>query len=670
MLAISVALFATLFVTMNLASAATVSWDRPAPGKINPLFVLDTVYGNIFIATSTQSNIFPNASTTALSANVICLGSDCRTIWPSSVSSVGLATTSPWIIGQVAYVADNGHVTSSATSTPTVTAPITYSGTLGSFVGGIAGTFGCTNASAGVTGCLTGADWTTFNNKQTAGNYLTALTGDVTASGPGSVAATLATVNGNVGSFTNANITVNAKGLITAAANGTSGSTFTYLFNNGSTFGTTTAATSTSIETQGVFFASSTKAASQFPLATSTLFTAGTLYVGNNAGVTSFTGSGLSIAAGALTVSGLSTTNFTSANVSQWTNDAGYLTSLGSLPFTYANFFSTSSAATTTSIHTVGIFTSSSTVAASQFPYASTTDITSALSSTTAQIISNLTPSLVLTGTGGLLGNYGGAAACTNQVVTALSNIGATTCTTVSNAMLANSTIGATSPNSTMTFGAAAALGSTFTGDINLAHSNVWSVLQSFLGNASTTQQSVFGPIFAGKLSTSTIQGDGATSTLNSTLSVSTTSQTAFMVNDGYNDPVSNVLQVKTASSTWPYDIFQGWSATSTGPIWAFDSAGHMMASSTYPTLSSCGTSPSLSNDASDYSGTITVGGVAATACTLTFGNAHTTATHCVISEQTGSTVNTSTYTETLTGFTYSQTGLTSDKLDYICTGK
>lgn len=70
-------------------------------------------------------------------------------------------------------------------------------------------------------GYLSSTDWNTFNGKQAAGNYITALTGDITATGPGSVAATLATVNGNVGSFTNANITVNAKGLITAASNGT-----------------------------------------------------------------------------------------------------------------------------------------------------------------------------------------------------------------------------------------------------------------------------------------------------------------------------------------------------------------------------------------------------------------------------------------------------------------
>lgn len=79
-------------------------------------------------------------------------------------------------------------------------------------------------ASAGVTGALTGTDWSTFNGKQAAGNYMTALTGDVTAAGPGSSAATLATVNSNVGSFTSANITVNAKGLITAASSGASNS--------------------------------------------------------------------------------------------------------------------------------------------------------------------------------------------------------------------------------------------------------------------------------------------------------------------------------------------------------------------------------------------------------------------------------------------------------------
>lgn len=76
------------------------------------------------------------------------------------------------------------------------------------------------NADATHSGQLTSTDWNTFNNKQAAGNYITALTGDITASGPGSAATTLATVNGNVGSFTNSSITVNAKGLVTAASSG------------------------------------------------------------------------------------------------------------------------------------------------------------------------------------------------------------------------------------------------------------------------------------------------------------------------------------------------------------------------------------------------------------------------------------------------------------------
>ncbi len=71
-------------------------------------------------------------------------------------------------------------------------------------------------------GYLSSTDWNTFNGKQAAGNYITALTGDATASGPGSVAITLATVNGDVGSFGSStaipSFTVNAKGLITAAS--------------------------------------------------------------------------------------------------------------------------------------------------------------------------------------------------------------------------------------------------------------------------------------------------------------------------------------------------------------------------------------------------------------------------------------------------------------------
>ena len=58
--------------------------------------------------------------------------------------------------------------------------------------------------------------------KQATGSYITALTGDATASGPGSVALTLATVNSNTGAFGSSTaiptITTNDKGLITAVS--------------------------------------------------------------------------------------------------------------------------------------------------------------------------------------------------------------------------------------------------------------------------------------------------------------------------------------------------------------------------------------------------------------------------------------------------------------------
>lgn len=60
-------------------------------------------------------------------------------------------------------------------------------------------------------------------SQSSGGDSITALTGDATATGPGSVALTLATVNANVGTFGSATqasqVTVNAKGLVTAASN-------------------------------------------------------------------------------------------------------------------------------------------------------------------------------------------------------------------------------------------------------------------------------------------------------------------------------------------------------------------------------------------------------------------------------------------------------------------
>lgn len=66
-------------------------------------------------------------------------------------------------------------------------------------------------ADTSTTGVLTSTDWNTFNSKQGSGNYITALTGDVTASGPGSVAATIANLAVTNAKIANATIDLTAK---------------------------------------------------------------------------------------------------------------------------------------------------------------------------------------------------------------------------------------------------------------------------------------------------------------------------------------------------------------------------------------------------------------------------------------------------------------------------
>lgn len=72
-------------------------------------------------------------------------------------------------------------------------------------------------------GIVSSADWNTFNNKQAAGNYITDLSGDVVATGPGAVAATiqaLAVTNAKIANST-IDLTTKVTGLLPLANGGT-----------------------------------------------------------------------------------------------------------------------------------------------------------------------------------------------------------------------------------------------------------------------------------------------------------------------------------------------------------------------------------------------------------------------------------------------------------------
>lgn len=88
-----------------------------------------------------------------------------------------------------------GLVTAAASGTTAVTSVTGTSPIISS--GGTTPAISIQTASGSQAGALSSADWTTFNGKQASGNYITALTGDMTASGPGSVAGTVALVGGS-----------------------------------------------------------------------------------------------------------------------------------------------------------------------------------------------------------------------------------------------------------------------------------------------------------------------------------------------------------------------------------------------------------------------------------------------------------------------------------------
>jgi hypothetical protein len=101
-----------------------------------------------------------------------------------------------------------------------------------------------------------------------------------------------------------------------------------------------------------------------------------------------------------------------------------------------------------------------------------------------------------------------------------------------------------------------------------------------------------------------------------------------------------------------------------TTPATKLTIAGGLSFYGTIPTLSSCGTSPTITQGSTDNAGEITEGSIA-TGCTITFAAAKTNAPFCTVTEQSGLAAS---YTISTSAITITNIGaLSSTKLDYHC---
>lgn len=208
---------------------ASYVWP-PAQAPAGGVTTLNGLSGALTLVAGAGITITPAGSNITIAAT----GGGVTSVTASSplFSSGG---TTPNLTIQVATAAQNGYLSATdwntfnnkqnaltlGNLTDVGTDGITITGGTGAVIG--AGTSISQHVSDSThNGYLSLTDWNTFNSKQAAGNYLTALTGDGTATGPGSAVFTLTTVNANIGSFGSASsvgaFTVNAKGLITAAS--------------------------------------------------------------------------------------------------------------------------------------------------------------------------------------------------------------------------------------------------------------------------------------------------------------------------------------------------------------------------------------------------------------------------------------------------------------------
>lgn len=159
----------SLVFTSFPSVSSIVSRDASANTQVNGLLATTAVVAGALV---------PNAATVAVNG-----------MYLPATNTVGISTNS---INRLSI----------STTTSTFTTPLSATNLSGTNTGDV--TLGTANglslssqvlslaaATTSVTGALTSTDWNTFNGKQAAGSYITSLTSDVVASGPGAATSTI-----------------------------------------------------------------------------------------------------------------------------------------------------------------------------------------------------------------------------------------------------------------------------------------------------------------------------------------------------------------------------------------------------------------------------------------------------------------------------------------------
>lgn len=203
-----------------LKGNGTSAFTAAVNGTDFTLITAKTCTGGDFVSSVTAAGVFtcttPSGTTYTATYPVTLIGTAFGLDFGTTTANVWgpqqTFTLSPKFSTMTAGTVNStvaGRIYNTATSTPTVTAPITYSGTLGDFTGGISGAFDCTTATGSVKGCLSAADFTTFNAKQAALTFSWPLINTANTVSFGGLSTSTAAVVGNIPYFSGVNTFAN-----------------------------------------------------------------------------------------------------------------------------------------------------------------------------------------------------------------------------------------------------------------------------------------------------------------------------------------------------------------------------------------------------------------------------------------------------------------------------